>query len=113
MENMIAYCGLDCLVCPAYIATKNDDDEARIKTAELWSKEFQTQINPADINCDGCTVDQGRLFAHCQVCEIRKCAREKALENCGGCADFACSKLDFIYGAVPEAKATLERIRKS
>lgn len=35
---MIAYCGLDCEKCDAYIATINDDQHLREKTAKLWAK---------------------------------------------------------------------------
>ncbi len=34
MDNLIAYCGIDCAVCPAYIAKKNNDDALRQKTAQ-------------------------------------------------------------------------------
>ena len=33
MNRMIAFCGLDCEKCDAYIATKNDDQALREKTA--------------------------------------------------------------------------------
>jgi len=34
METMLmAYCGLDCRECPVFIATENDDDDARQKVA--------------------------------------------------------------------------------
>ena len=36
MNKMIAYCGLDCESCDAYLATVNDDQELRKKTAKLW-----------------------------------------------------------------------------
>lgn len=32
---MIAYCGLDCEKCDAFIATKNNDNLLREKTAKL------------------------------------------------------------------------------
>ncbi len=28
-KKILAYCGIDCGACPAYIATKNDDDALR------------------------------------------------------------------------------------
>ncbi len=111
MEKMIAYCGLDCLQCPAYIATQENDDEKRRETAEIWTKMFKVDIPIENINCDGCKKDDGRLFQHCQVCEIRACAREKELPDCGHCDDFPCKQLSFIFSAVPAAKETLENIR--
>ena len=38
MRKMIAYCGLDCEKCDAYIATINDDQQLREKTARAWSE---------------------------------------------------------------------------
>ena len=38
MRNMIAYCGLDCEKCDAYLATINDDQALREKTAKLWAE---------------------------------------------------------------------------
>ena len=38
MKRLIAICGLDCEKCDAYIATKNNDQALREKTAKLWSE---------------------------------------------------------------------------
>ena len=37
MKQLIACCGLDCENCAARIATVNNDDELREKTAKEWS----------------------------------------------------------------------------
>ncbi len=79
MGEMIAFCGLDCNECPALIATQKDSDDERRRVAELWSKQFNANIKPEDINCDGCFSDTGRLFSYCKVCEIRKCGQERVL----------------------------------
>lgn len=50
MRNMIAYCGLDCEKCDAYIATIHDDQGLREKTAKLWA-----ELNHAPIiTCGDC-----------------------------------------------------------
>ena len=54
MKKMIAYCGLDCEKCEAYLAAVNDDQALRVKTAELWSKLNHASITPEQINCLGC-----------------------------------------------------------
>lgn len=41
MEKMIAFCGLTCTECPAFIATQKDDDKERKKVAKVWSKDFK------------------------------------------------------------------------
>ena len=38
MKKMIAYCGLDCEKCDAYLATVHNDDALREKTAKLWAE---------------------------------------------------------------------------
>lgn len=44
MKAMIGYCGLDCEKCDAYLATINNDQALREKTAKLWA-----QLNNAPI----------------------------------------------------------------
>ena len=79
MEKQIAYCGLVCTECPTFIATKNDDDDKRRETAELWSKKYNVDIKPEHINCEGCLSETPNVFSHCNVCEVRKCGQEKEL----------------------------------
>ena len=38
MKDMIGYCRLDCEKCDAYIATVNDNQALRKKTAKLWAE---------------------------------------------------------------------------
>ena len=64
MKDMIAFCGLDCERCDAYIATKNDDEALREKTARLWSELNDALILPEHICCDGCRAD-GRKTVVC------------------------------------------------
>jgi hypothetical protein len=112
-EKTIAYCGITCTECPAYIATQKNDNQLRAETAKKWSEMFKASIKPEDINCDGCPTDSKRLFSQVSVCEIRKCARNKNVKNCAFCAEYPCPKLTKLFGFVPEAKATLEEIRKN
>ena len=113
MERMIAYCGVDCFECPTFRAAQKDDDQKRMKVAELWSVVFKMELKAEDINCDGCLTKSGRLFNHCKVCYIRKCCQEKKIDNCAYCHEFICQELDFIFKAIPKAKTNLEEIRKS
>lgn len=113
MEKMVAFCGIVCSQCPGFLATQKDSDEERREVAESWSKMFDTEIKPEDINCDGCLSSSGRLIDYCAVCEIRRCALEKAVENCAHCDEYACETLSNWFESVPDAKATLEEIRQS
>ncbi|MBS4015435.1 MAG: DUF3795 domain-containing protein [Candidatus Latescibacteria bacterium] len=113
MKNIIAYCGINCNECPAYIATQNNDDVARAKVAEEWQKIFNPNIKPEDINCDGCTSADTRLFSHCLECQIRLCGIEKKVENCAYCPEYACDKLKDCFKIVPAAQTTLDSIRNN
>ena len=109
-EKLIACCGLDCSACPAYIATKNDNDDLRKKTASGWgSDEFP--VSAEDINCAGCR-DEALRWKFCQACGVRTCATGQGFATCAECADFACEKLEGILQMVgKEARARLEGLR--
>lgn len=113
MDNMIAYCGIDCAKCPAFIAQKTNDNELRKKTAAEWSKAFGHEMKPVDINCVGCNV-AGPHIVYCdQMCEIRKCAVGKKVTTCAACSDYGCETLESFIKNVPEARAILEKLRKN
>lgn len=85
MKQLIAYCGLDCEKCDAYIATVKDDNVLREKTARLWSEMNGVEITPEMINCLGCRAD-GVKTPFCDgMCEIRLCASSNKLETCRDC----------------------------
>lgn len=114
MTKLIAWCGMDCASCDAYVATVKDDDELRAKVAEAWSKMFEGNFKPEDINCTGCTLPEGAHVAYCYECVIRKCGIEKAVANCAYCSEFPCEKLEIHFKYVaPGAKETLEEINKT
>ncbi|MGQ9535172.1 MAG: DUF3795 domain-containing protein [bacterium] len=112
MDNLIAYCGLDWAVCPGYIAKKKNDDELRQKTAQEWSKMYNIEIKPEEVNCDGCTVP-GKHINYCEnFCEIRKCALLKKVDNCTYCEDYPCETINSFLKQVPEAKERPNNIAK-
>jgi len=90
MEKLIAYCGLDCAQCGAYLAHKNNDQALREKTAAEWKVAHNFDFTPEMINCSGCK-GTGVLIGHCQECEMRKCAIAKGLVICGACFCFLTS----------------------
>jgi hypothetical protein len=109
---MIAYCGLDCEKCDAFIATANNDNALRAKLAEHWSKEYDAQIRSEDINCTGCKSDGVKLYFCGNLCEVRKCALPRGISTCAACPDYPCDKLDFIHKRAPDAKAALDALRQ-
>jgi hypothetical protein len=112
MEKMIAMCGINCAECPAFLATRENNVQKRKEVAEQWSKEYQAEFKAEDINCDGCSFGKERLFSHCQVCEIRRCGREKQLKNCATCNEYPCPKLSQFFLMVPQGKAVLDEIKE-
>ena len=110
MKPMIAYCGLVCSDCPTFLATQNDDDIAREKTAAFYSEKFGLNFKPEEINCDGCLSVGGKLIGYCHACEIRKCALERAVENCAACAEQSCEKLAKFHEFSPDAKRSFDAL---
>ena len=110
---MISYCGLNCEECEAFLATKNNDDQKRAEVAKLWSEQYNADLKPSDINCEGCQSDGTNVFSHCNVCEIRKCALEKNIENCAHCDDYSCEKVEMVLSVVPDARKRLDEIRSN
>ena len=80
MKQLIACCGLDCENCAARIATVNNDDELREKTAKEWSVLNNTpEITAETIHCMGCRAD-GVKFTYCSdYCAIRKCTKKVSI----------------------------------
>jgi hypothetical protein len=113
MKEMVAYCGIVCTECPTYQATQKNDDNARTKIAEAWSKQFKMNLKPEDINCDGCLAVGKRQLSYCMMCEIRKCGADKKVLNCGYCVEYPCDKLKNFHTRVPHAKAKIEAIRNT
>ena len=109
MKKMIAYCGLDCEKCEAYLATVNDDQALRVKTAELWSKLNHASITPEQINCLGCRAEGVKTIFCESLCSIRQCARKKDVETCCSCPEKKkCPVLDVIISNHPEARENLK-----
>lgn len=113
MNKVIAVCGLDCAACPAYIASMTNDDALRKKTAAEWSKAYNFDCTPEMVNCHGCLATDGVQIGHCAECGIRKSAIAKGYTNCAACGEYAtCAQLADFFKAAPEAKKTLDSLRK-
>jgi hypothetical protein len=112
MKKMIAYCGLTCTDCEAFIATKNNDDKLRSKVATEWSKKYHHDFKPEDINCVGCIPVAGKHVGQCSVCEVRLCGQQKGVANCAYCPDYGCAKLEGYFQMALVMKTNLEGIRK-
>jgi hypothetical protein len=115
MERMIAVCGLDCGQCEARLATQAGDEPEKERIAANWRVQFNApNITAAYVTCDGCLELDGHLGGHCYECDIRACGLEHALSNCAHCANYgSCEKLVAFLNFVPQARASLEEIRRS
>ena len=113
-RNMVAYCGLDCAKCDAYIATVNQDNALREKTAKLWAEANAAPITAEMINCLGCR-GEGVKTPYCDfMCEIRKCALEKGPGSCAHCAGMAdCETLKPVLDNSEEARKNLQKLNRA
>ena len=111
MQEIVAYCGLVCNECPAYEATQRNDNDARAKVAEEWSRQFHHNFKAEDINCGGCLAVGEVQFGYCSMCDIRKCGSDRKVLNCAYCVEYPCAKLKDFHTKVAEAKAKLDAIR--
>jgi hypothetical protein len=111
MDKIIAYCGLVCSDCSAYIATQADDQAALEKVAAQWREQYHApDLTVESVICDGC-LDGGRKCGHCADCEIRACGVERGVTNCAHCSDYTCEKIEGFFGFAPDARLVLDEIR--
>ncbi len=90
MENvtkreLTAPCGLDCFNCEIY--EKNITNEMRTQFAA------KLQMNPEEVACKGCRLEETGCKFLGVPCETVKCVADKNLEFCFECDDFPCVKL--------------------
>ena len=108
MNDYIAYCGLDCEKCEAFIATKNDDIELRNKVSKEWTELNGVDITPEMINCEGCRIDGVKTPFCNELCPIRNCSMERKNVTCGDCSEMgSCEKIQMIHGNNQQAKDNL------
>ncbi len=118
MQELLAFCGLNCTSCPIHLATLEPDDARRLsmrqEIARLCREQYGMEVQIQDVtDCDGCTAGTGRLFFGCAKCEIRRCAVQRELASCGRCSDYACEKLRKHFAADPSARDRLEILRSA
>ncbi|MDM8159833.1 DUF3795 domain-containing protein [Labilibaculum sp. K2S] len=113
-KDKIAYCGVNCSTCPAYVATQKDQDNVRIKIAKLWSDQ-ENQYDACEITCKGCHEPWGKKFRHCAECQVRACARKKFYSTCAECSEYPCSKLNDLLQTLDEkiSRIDLDELRRN
>jgi hypothetical protein len=113
MNQQIAFCGLDCAKCEAYLATQANDDAAKARIVAKWQVEFNSPDIPLEAaTCDGCVKVGGRLGGYCGQCPIRACGVAHKIANCAYCTDYdGCGKLVDLFKSAPDARARLDALR--
>ena len=112
-RRIVAYCGLICSDCEAYVATQAGDQEALEQVAAKWRQEYNApNLTVESVPCDGCLVE-GRKCNHCAECEIRACGIERGVVNCAHCSEYACDKLQRYFGFASQMKTVLDGIRQA
>lgn len=109
--DMIAYCGINCSACEAYLATRSGDPAELGRVAEAWRK-FDPNVTATTLMCDGCLTNDGDLFSWCAECPIRICARERAVASCAYCDDYGCDRLAPHFEQNPQMRESLDALRR-
>jgi hypothetical protein len=112
MNEMLAYCGLDCNECKAFRATQENDSEQKKELAKKWTGGLGAKFKPEDINCNGCKSDV--ISGWCRkICKIRPCAEDRKVRTCAHCNDYPCEILKKFLSDEPAATKNLENIHKT
>jgi len=111
--KIIAYCGITCSSCEAYLATQSGDHEALERVAAAWREAYDPNITVASVICDGCLVDTERVCSNCPVCPVRLCAKERGVASCAHCDDYVCEHLERHFTFAPEMREVLDAIREA
>ena len=111
MKKKIAVCGLDCSVCPAHIAYRDERPSSAGKNRQGVVNSIRRRHPSRSSELRRLHDLHGVHIGHCFECAIRKCGLEKNVANCGVCADYGCSIVGPFIEKVPQAKANLEEIR--
>lgn len=113
MAKILAFCGLDCGECEAYVATQKDDRTGLEAVAKQWAAQYGAKAISADMCvCDGCSSGKRTSTAHAVTCAIRLCATARGVTTCGHCQDYACETLKGFFAFAPALRDKLEAIRK-
>ena len=108
---MIAYCGIDCLKCQSYIATRSGSSDALAKVARNLEKIYRAEVKPEYVICDGCKTDKRHSFFCSNKCKMRQCCLNKNFTSCIECSDYPCKELEFELNNTPEARENLEKMK--
>lgn len=92
--SSIGMCGDSCSHCPRYIATQKRSAKELEKVKELWVRLGlrESTLHAQDLVCFGCKPEN-----KCAYSELRACAREKEIDNCGLCDGYPCTLINAAF----------------
>lgn len=92
--TLIGFCGDNCGLCPRYIATKSGDIHNLEKVWDLWVRVGwrDKDTSPEEVACSGCTS-----VISCRYDNVRICAKNKGITNCGECIDYPCQEIIKVF----------------
>ena len=87
---LMAPCGLYCGTCAVYIATRDKNEKFKAVMGNLYG------TKPEETECLGCMQPDPpeKLYAICQLCEIRNCIKAKDFYSCHQCKDWPCALIE-------------------
>ena len=78
-------------MCLAYKPNIERRPADRKKLSDGWHKYFGFRIPEENIYCEGCMERHPRLID--KHCPVRPCVMGRGLDNCAGCDEYVCGKL--------------------
>jgi hypothetical protein len=107
MMSLIGVCGDNCSYCPRYTATRSGKTEELEEVKELWARlGLRDPAVPArDLTCFGCNPENP-----CAYAELRDCAREKGIDNCGLCDAYPCKRIDAAFEKSEDLRSHATRV---
>lgn len=92
-EKIITRCGYRCDLCLAYAPNIEESPQNPYTLSEGWYHYFGLQIKPGEIYCEGCLAEDDNAVLIDKDCPVRPCVKDKGLDNCSGCKQYICNKL--------------------
>jgi len=106
----IGICGDNCSYCPRYVSTQNGNAYGLDKIKELWVRlglrdpTFAAQ----DLSCLGCRPEN-----NCAYSELRACAIDKGIDNCGLCNGYPCKLINASFEKSETLRSHAARVCKA
>ena len=100
-----SYCGLYCGACEIIKAYQKELATGVKAGWEDLPEQFRKYIKEAEVVCHGCKSDT--VFAGCQGCAVRACARGKNAGSCIQCNEYPCPHTKRLADLVQKVKEFL------